>query len=221
MFTILHKKKKKKKAKPVPIEETDFLEPTDQELDEQAQQLLDLLGGAESPDMRTMMLYGDVNEERAGDMIAGLLMLNSNRKADEDNTIRFYISTYGGSADDMFSVYDIMAMVKQTCDIETIGLGKVMSAGTLMLAAGTKGKRKIMKNCRVMIHTVSAGNMGSLHNLETELEEIQHLQDMYINALVAETNLTKKALQRLLDRKVNVYLTAEEAVEYGLADEVI
>jgi ATP-dependent Clp protease, protease subunit len=220
MFTILDKKKRKK-AKPVPIEESDFLEPTAQELDEQAQQLLDLLGGAESPDMRTMMLYGDVNEERAGDMIAGLLMLNGNKKPDEDNTIRFYISTYGGSADDMFSVYDIMTMVKQTCDIETIGLGKVMSAGTLMLAAGTKGKRKIMKNCRVMIHTVSAGNMGSLHNLETELEEIQHLQDMYINALVAETNLTKKALQRLLDRKVNVYLTAEEAVEYGLADEVI
>ena len=96
-----------------------------------------------------------------------------------------------------------------------------MSAGTLILAAGTKGKRKIMKNCRVMIHAVSAGSVGAIHNLENELEEIQAIQEAYIRCLVEETDLTKRQLKKMLDQKVNIYLTAEEAVEYGLADEVI
>ena len=78
-----------------------------------------------------------------------------------------------------------------------------------------------MKNCRVMIHAVSAGSVGAIHNLQNELEEIQVIQDAYIRCLVAETDLTKRQLKKMLDQKVNIYLTAEEAVEYGLADEVI
>jgi ATP-dependent Clp protease protease subunit len=221
MFVILEEDKKR--AKPVPIEE---VEGQEEQLDpstaERAEQLMMqmLTGASEGKEMRTMMLYGDVSEEKAGDMVAGLLMLHASTKPESD-PIKFYISTYGGSADDMFSVYDIMNMVKKDCDIETIGMGKIMSAGTLLLAAGTKGKRKIFKNCRVMIHSVSAGNVGTLHNLEVELEEIQNLQDMYINAMVQCTDLTKRQLRKMLDQKVNVYLTAEEAVEYGLADEIV
>ena len=135
--------------------------------------------------------------------------------------ISFYISTYGGSADDMMSIHDMMRLTKENRDIQTIGMGKIMSAGTLILASGTRGKRKIMKNCRVMIHAVSAGNVGALHNLQNEMEEIQNIQDMYIDALCNETLLTKRQLKKMLDQKVNVYLSAEEAVEYGLADEVI
>ena len=121
----------------------------------------------------------------------------------------------------MFSVYDCVRDVSKEIDVTVFGMGKVMSAGTLLLASGTKGKRKIFKNCRVMIHSVSAGNVGTLHNLEVELEEIQNLQDMYISAMVQCTDLTKRQLRKMLDQKVNVYLTAEEAVEYGLADEVV
>ena len=62
------------------------------------------------------------------------------------------------------------------CEKRKIGMGKIMSAGTLLLAAGTRGKRKIMKNCRVMIHAVSAGSMGTIHNLQNEMEEIQNIQ---------------------------------------------
>jgi ATP-dependent Clp protease protease subunit len=222
MFTILDKKK----ARPVPIKEAQQEvqdEAQEQMSDEEASKMLAEMLGGDGKDLRTMMLYGDVTEERAGDMVAGLLMLHGHRKDDPeaDNSIKFYISTYGGSADDMFSVYDIMRFVKQDCDIETIGMGKIMSAGTLLLASGTKGKRKIFRNCRVMIHSVSAGNLGTIHNLENELEEIQHLQEMYISALAEETNMTKRQIRKILDQKVNVYLTAEEAVEYGLADEVI
>lgn len=217
MFTILDKKK----AEPIPIEESEASDALAEA--EATVQVLEMLAGAEGKDMRTMMLYGDVTEERSGDMVAGLLMLHGHKKDDEgaDNSIKFYISTYGGSADDMFAVHDIMRFVKQDCDIETIGMGKIMSAGTLLLASGTKGRRKIFRNCRVMIHSVSAGNLGTIHNLENELEEIQHLQDMYVSALAHETNLTKRQIRKMLDQKVNVYLTAEEAVEYGLADEVI
>jgi ATP-dependent protease ClpP protease subunit len=100
-------------------------------------------------------------------------------------------------------------------------MGKVMSAGVLILAAGTKGKRKIGRNCRVMIHSVIAGNHGSLPNLINEMEAIQDLQDLYIERLVEETNMTKKQMKKLLEQKVNIYLSAEEAVKYGIADIIV
>ena len=96
-----------------------------------------------------------------------------------------------------------------------------MSAGVLLLAAGTKGKRKIGKNCRVMIHSVMGGNHGSLHNMLNEMEAIEQLQDMYCDALIENTKLTKTKLKNMIERKVNVYLSAEEAVELGIADEII
>ena len=173
-------------------------------------------------EIRTMALFGDVDEEKSMDLIVGMLTLTefSQKEAPYD-PITFYISTYGGSADEMFSVYDMMTMTKKSCEIHTIGLGKVMSAGTLLLAAGTMGKRKIGKHCRVMIHAVAAGSAGELHDIENEIKSIKHIQELYINALAKETQMTKRTIQKLLDRRVNVYLTAEEAIEYGIADEII
>ena len=208
--------------------------PTQEEMD-QAKDMLAALMGPPPPQEdelpSTFMLYGDVNEERAGDIVSALLLLGDKKRVDKANSrkpegqtiddIKFYISTYGGSADDMMAIHDMMRITKQNRDIQTIGMGKIMSAGTLILASGTRGKRKIMKNCRVMIHAVSAGSMGTIHNLQNEMEEIQNIQDAYITALCGETLLTKRQLKKMLDQKVNVYLTAEEAVEYGLADEVI
>ena len=190
-----------------------------------AEAMSEMLAG--SPDLRTMMLYGEVEEEKIQELIVGLIMLTegANPKAfDEDGKllpINFYISTYGGAADDMFALYDIMNICKGNCDIQTVGIGKVMSAGVLLLAAGTKGKRYISKHCRVMIHSVQAGAGGQMHNLENEMKAIKNLQDQYVNALVANTDMTKRQLNKILDRKVNVYLTAEEAIEYGIADHIL
>jgi len=207
--------------------------PTQEEMDQAKDMLAALMGPPpqEEEMPSTFMLYGDVNEERAGDIVSALLLLGDNKRVDKANSrkpegqkiddIKFYISTYGGSADDMMAIYDMMRITKDNRDIVTIGMGKIMSAGTLLLASGTQGKRKIMKNCRVMIHAVSAGSMGSIHNLQNEMEEIQNIQDAYIVALCKETLLTKRQLKKMLDQKVNVYLTAEEAVEYGIADEII
>ena len=135
--------------------------------------------------------------------------------------IEIVVSTNGGNADDRFAIYDAIRWVRETVDIETFGLGKVMSAGTLLLASGTKGKRKIGKHCRVMIHSVMGGNHGSLHNMMNEMEAIEQMQDMYCDALIAETKLTRVKLKKMIERKVNVYLSAEEAVELGIADEII
>jgi ATP-dependent Clp endopeptidase proteolytic subunit ClpP len=135
--------------------------------------------------------------------------------------IQFVISTPGGSASDMFSIYDAMRMVRSDCEIETIGLGQVMSAGTLLLASGTKGKRKIGKHCRVMVHQVSAGTAGPQHEMLNEIAEIQHTQEQYIKCLAAETKMSATFIKKLFEKKVNVYLSAEEAVKYGLADIII
>jgi ATP-dependent Clp endopeptidase proteolytic subunit ClpP len=183
--------------------------------------------------MRTIGLVGDVDEEKAGELIYGMLTLREFGKIQEDpenksknkkqlyEPFDFYLSTNGGSAPDMFAIYDVMRQVRKDCDIHTIGLGKVMSAGVLLLAAGTKGKRKIGKHCRVMIHSVLAGNEGPLHNLENEMNEIRWTQERYIKALIEETKMTQGTINKLLQKHVNIYLSAEEAVKYGIADEVI
>lgn len=174
------------------------------------------------PDLRVIGLFSDVSDEKVAELIHALIYLNEiNRVSPSPKPIEFYISTYGGSADDMFGMYDVMRNVRQESEIHTLGLGKVMSAGVLLLASGTKGKRRIGKNCRVMIHSVIAGNHGPIHNLQNEMEAVTQIQKMYSEALVAETNMSKKELKDLLERKVNVYLSAEEAVELGIADIII
>jgi len=121
----------------------------------------------------------------------------------------------------MFAIYDVMKQIQKETEIHTIGLGKVMSAGVLLLSAGTQGKRQIAKNCRIMIHSVMAVSHGSLHNLLNEIEAIEQLQEMYINCMVENTTISKSQLKKMLERKVNIYLSAEEAVEYGIADIII
>tara|TARA_B100000287_G_scaffold285325_1_gene268946 strand:- start:618 stop:1343 length:726 start_codon:yes stop_codon:yes gene_type:complete len=181
-------------------------------------------------DMRSIGLYGDVEEERVSEVIAGLLSLHHLGKpkiseegevVKEGKPIDLYVSTYGGSADDMAALVDVMNVVKKDCPVRTIGLGKVMSAGVLILASGTKGERSIGKNCRVMIHSVIGGHAGALHNLENELAEIKKMQEVYVDSLVEVTNLSKKQLKSFMRRKTNVYLTAEEAIKHGIADKIL
>ena len=168
------------------------------------------------------MFVGEVTEEKAAEFISALLVLAQTKEEEDERAddIKIYINTYGGSADEMFAIYDVMNWCKEFCDVQTIGIGKVMSAGTLILAAGTKGKRYLSSHCRVMIHSVNGGQVGDLHNLKNEMEQIAGLQDSYIQAMSSETNMTKRQIQTLINKKINVYLDAEEAIGKGLADEV-
>ena len=180
--------------------------------------------------MRSVGLYGDVEEERIAEVISALLTLQhvgmpkydeGGALTEEGKPIKLYVSTYGGSADDMAALVDIMNVVKKDCPIQTIGIGKVMSAGVLILASGTKGERYIGKNCRVMIHSVIAGNHGSLHNLENELSEVKKMQEIYLESLADATNMSKKQLKNFMRRKQNVYLSADEAIKLGIADKIL
>ena len=122
----------------------------------------------------------------------------------------------------MFSIIDVMEAVKnQTCDVQTYGVGKVMSAGVLILAAGTVGKRKVGENCRIMLHNVIAGHAGTIFTLENELEEIKWIQERYIHCLAKYTKLTKPKIKKMLKDQRDVYISAEDAIKYGIVDEII
>jgi len=176
-----------------------------------------ILSKKKKKDTRVIGLVSEVDEEKIAELLQAILFL----KESGTDPIEFYISTYGGNADDMFCLYDMMNHVKEKIEIHTIGIGKVMSAGVLILAAGTKGKRKISKNCRIMLHSVIAGNHGALHNLVNEMEAIHSLQETYISGLAENTKMTKTQIKKMLERKVNIYLSAEEAITLGIADEIM
>ena len=122
----------------------------------------------------------------------------------------------------MFGIYDVIRSIHESgVPVNTVGLGKVMSAGVLLLASGTKGERKIGRNTRVMIHHVAGGIMGSLPSMQSDLQSIEAMEERYMDVLCSETKFTKRTLKKLLDKGVNVYLSAEEAISYGIADKYI
>ena len=189
----------------------------------------------EKPSIRKLGIIGDIAEEKTSDIIYGMLLLHDSREVEKlkdpedpeselekvSEPFEVIISTNGGDAREMFAIYDMMRHIRKDCDIETLGLGKVMSAGVPLLAAGTKGKRKIGKYCRIMLHNVSAGTIGALAQMQNEMKEVEKIQKQYIEILASETNMTEKQIRRLINKNVNVYLSAEEAIELGIADEII
>ena len=179
--------------------------------------------------MRAVSLFGNLDDEQVQEVCTGLLYLRHTCheiiSPDSEEVIvhpvEFYISTWGGDALGMFAIYDLMRLMRDGCPIFTYGIGKVMSAGVLLLAAGTKGERRIGKHTRIMMHAVRGGHYGAIHSLENEMKETRYLQNQHINALVEETNLTKRKLNNMLNKKVDVYLSAKEAVELGIADIIV
>jgi ATP-dependent Clp endopeptidase proteolytic subunit ClpP len=232
-FSLVTKKKKEKTKEEVPEMPS---ESGEEAMDLLGPLLLDrLIDTKEKEEIRLTGIYGTINEERCVEAIYSMMVLHSSGQthtpADledpESESIehykpfKFVISTYGGSASDMFSVYDVMRELQKDCEIHTVGLGKVMSAGVLLLAAGTKGKRKVGANCRIMIHGVVSGQHGHLHDVENEFEEAKLTQKIYVRALAAETNMTEAYLKKLIQRKTSVYFDAKQAIELGIADELM
>ena len=199
---------------------------------EEKNDVISMLIPEDRPELRVTGIYGDVNEERCSEAVYGLHALNltackqmladpSNPESElisEYTPIEFIVSTHGGLAAEMFSVYDAIREVRETTPVHTKGLGKVMSAGVLLLAAGTKGTRRIGRYCRVMIHGVMAGQHGYLADVENEFNETKAIQKMYVEALSEETSMTKTEVRKIMNKKSNVYFNAEEAVKMGIAD---
>ena len=173
---------------------------------------------------RNIPIVGEIDEEKLTEIMMYINLLAGDifeEPPEEVKPINLYVSTYGGSADDMFAIYDMVCKAKERVPGRTIAMGKVMSAGLLVMASGTRGERYVGRNCRLMLHNVISGGTGELPILQNEIKEIKRMQQAYSNALLEETNLTKSQLKRLFNRKVNVYLDAEEAVKYGFADKIL
>tara|TARA_R110000824_G_scaffold187995_1_gene369306 strand:+ start:5546 stop:6199 length:654 start_codon:yes stop_codon:yes gene_type:complete len=191
-----------------------------------------LLAAPPQPELRLTGIYGDVTEEKCSEAVYGLLAYHHTGQRSEPKDlddpeselikvyepIDFIVSTHGGHASEMFAVYDTMRSIRDQSPICTMGIGKVMSAGVLLLAAGTKGSRKIGSTCRVMIHGVMAGQQGYISDMQNEFSETKYIQKMYVAALAKETNMEERYIKKLMNKKTNVYLDAEEAVKLGIAD---
>jgi len=167
------------------------------------------------PDARLVVLHGEVNEASICNVIVQMLQLaNQNHKP-----IHLVISTYGGSVDEMFSLYDTIKFLP--CPVHTIALGKVMSAGVLLLASGVKGKRMIGKSARIMIHPISGGVIGNVFEAMNEIKEFTRLQDLMTNALLSETTMKKEEIDDLMKAGHDCFLTPEQAIKMGIVDKII
>ena len=162
--------------------------------------------------VRIVVLHGDVNEHTISHVIVQLLQLaNQNHKP-----IHLVISTYGGSVDEMFSLYDTIKFLP--CPVHTIALGKVMSAGVLLLASGVKGKRLIGRSARIMIHPVSGGLYGNVFEALNEVKEHQRLQELMADALQRESNMTRADVDKFMKAGHDCYITPGEAIKLGIVD---
>ena len=180
-------------------------------------------------DARMVGLYGEVNEENCRTLISHLYSINIMDQKKVNNSeeevsidpIEMLVSTEGGAVTEMFATLDVMNTIKNTCEIHTIGLGKVMSAGILILANGTKGKRKVGKYTRLMLHSISGGDFGSIKQLENNIKEVKWYQDNYIKALTECSNMSSRQLKAIFRKKSDTYFDAEQAIKWGIADEII
>ena len=164
---------------------------------------------------RVVILHCDVNEQSISSVMSQMLYLSSlNHKP-----IHLLISTYGGSVDEMFLLYDTIKFLP--CPVHTIALGKVMSAGVLLLAAGEKGKRMIGQSARIMMHPISGGSMGNIFEIINDVEESKRLQEQMTDAICRETKLSKESIEKIMKSGHDVYLSPKEAVEMGIVDKII
>ncbi len=163
---------------------------------------------------RIIMLSEEVNDTTASLIVAQLLYLEAQ---DPDKDIQFYINSPGGSVTSGLAIYDTMQYIK--CDVSTICIGMAASMGAFLLSAGTKGKRLILPNAEVMIHQPSGGSRGQATDIQIMAEQILKTKAR-LNKILAE-NTGKSIEQVEQDCERDHWLTAEEALEYGLVDKVI
>ena len=163
---------------------------------------------------RIVFLGGEVDDDSANLIVAQLLFLEAD---DPDKDISLYINSPGGSVTAGMAIYDTMQYIK--CDVSTICIGMAASMGAFLLAAGAKGKRLVLPNSEVMIHQPLGGAQGQATEIKIAADHILKTRER-INRILAE-NMGKpiEFVERETER--DNFLTAEEAVEYGLADKII
>jgi ATP-dependent Clp protease protease subunit len=163
---------------------------------------------------RIIMLGDEVNDVTASLVVAQLLYLEG---ADPDKDINLYINSPGGSVTAGMAIYDTMNYVK--CDVATICIGLAASMGAFLLSAGAKGKRYCTPNSEVMIHQPSGGSRGTASDIKIQAEWMLHTKKKLNELLAAHTGQPIEVIERDTDR--DNFMTAEQAKDYGLIDQII
>jgi ATP-dependent Clp protease protease subunit len=163
---------------------------------------------------RIVFLIGEISYQRAAEVIMKMLYLDNLKR---DSEISLYINSPGGSVDDTMAIYDTMRFVSSP--IATFCIGRAQSGAAIILAAGTKGKRHALPHAKVMLHQPWGGVSGQAADIKIQAEEILKAKAM-INELLAK--LTGQQVEKIAsETERDRYMTAEEAHEYGLIDEVL
>lgn len=163
---------------------------------------------------RIIFLGTPINDVVANTVIAQMLFLAA---ADPDKDIHLYINSPGGSITAGMAIYDTMQYIKP--DVSTISIGLAASMGAFLLAAGTKGKRFALPNSEVMIHQPLGGAEGQASDIEIRAKRILNMRDKLNKILAERTGQTLKRIEKDTDR--DFFMSAQEALEYGLVDKVI
>ena len=163
---------------------------------------------------RVIFLVGPVNDYTANSVVAQLLFLESEN---HEKDISFYINSTGGSVSAGMAIFDTMNFIK--ADVSTLCTGMAASMGAFLLAAGAKGKRFSLPNSKVMIHQPLGGTQGQATEIEIHAREILKTREQLNKILATNTGQTLEKIER--DTERDYYLSADEAKEYGLVDEVI
>ena len=163
---------------------------------------------------RIIVLSDEVNDQTASIIVAQLLFLESE---DPDKDIYFYINSPGGSVTAGMAIYDTMNYIK--CDVSTICIGLAASMGAFLLSSGTKGKRLSLPNSEIMIHQPLGGARGQATDVQIHAKWLLKTKEK-LNAILAQ-NTNKSVEQIAVDTERDNFMSAEEALEYGLIDKII
>ena len=163
---------------------------------------------------RIVFLTGPVNDEVASLICAQFLFLESENP---DKDISFYINSPGGVVTAGMSIYDTMQYIKP--DVSTVCLGQAASMGSLLLCAGTKGKRIALPNSRIMLHQPSGGAQGQASDIEIHAQEILRMRKKLNSIYVKHTGQKLKTIETTLDR--DHFMTPEETLKFGLIDKIV
>ena len=163
---------------------------------------------------RIIMLSGEINDQVSSAVVAQMLFLEAE---DPDKDIYLYINSPGGVVTSGLSIYDTMNYIKP--DICTICIGQAASMGAFLLSCGAKGKRHALPNARIMIHQPLGGARGQATDIEIEAKEIIRMKTMLNTILAKQCNKTIEEIKR--DTERDNYMSAKEAMEYGLIDKVL
>ncbi len=163
---------------------------------------------------RIIFLGTPINDQVANVIVAQLLFLNSQ---DPDKDINLYINSPGGQITSGLAIYDTMRMI--SAPVSTIAIGMAASMGTILLTAGTKGKRFALPHSTIHLHQPLGGVQGQAADIEIEAKEILRMRDLLNRILHEQTTMSDEMIAKYTDR--NMYLTAAQAVEVGLIDAVL